>query len=422
MDTEARRGVAATASESLLSSTLTPAASRRDLVFLGICLVLAALNLRTLFSSFSAVLPEIKASSALPGWAVGLLTTVPVTFLGIFAPICPLLARRFGLERVLIGALLLLTAGLGLRGFHVPQLGHLPSLLIGTAACGIAIALANVLIPALVKRDFQHQLGLMSGLTTAAACASAALGAGLTYPIFTATGAWESSLLFWALPAAVAAVFFSPAAVRQRHPPREKASPRHNVWHSAIAWHVTIFMMLQAMMSFSVFAWLAPILQERGVEGDAAGLITSISIVLQVFGCLLAPILATRLPDQRLLNVAAALLTGTGFALCVFAPIELIWFSTALLGLSQGSLTASALTMVIVRTGDSQTAADLSSMMQCVGYGLGSSGTLLVGQLFHWTGSFAAAGLLFIVVGTFAAGFGYQAGRKKLIGDPGICN
>lgn len=67
MDTEARRGVAATESKRLLSSTLTPTASRRDLVFLGICLVFVALNLRTLFSSFSAVLPEIKASSALPG-------------------------------------------------------------------------------------------------------------------------------------------------------------------------------------------------------------------------------------------------------------------------------------------------------------------------------------------------------------------
>lgn len=345
---------------------------------------------------------------------------MPVTCLGVFAPICPLLAQRFGLERVLIGALLLLTAGLGLRGLHFPQVGHLPSLVIGTAASGAAIALANVLIPALVKRDFRHQLGLMSGLTTAAACASAALGAGLTYPIFTASGAWESSLIFWALPAAVAVVLFTPAAVRQRRPARGKAAARYTVWRSAVAWHVSIFMMFQAMMSFSVFAWLAPILRERGIDGDAAGLIASISIMLQVFGCLLAPILVTRLPDQRLLNVGAALLTGSGFALCIFAPIELIWFSSALLGLSQGSLTASALTMVTVRTRDSHTAADLLSMMQGVGYGVGSAGTLLVGQIFHWTGSFAAAGLLFIFVGALAAVFGYQAGRKRLIGDPDL--
>lgn len=59
-------------------------------------------------------------------------------------------------------------------------------------------------------------------------------------------------------------------------------------------------------------------------------------------------------------------------------------------------------------------------MMQGVGYGVGSAGTLLVGQIFDWTGSFAATGLLFIFVGALAAVFGYQAGRKRLIGDPDL--
>ena len=53
--------------------------SRRGLVYLGLCLVLIGLNLRTVFSSFSAVLPEAAADAGLPGWAVVVLTTVPVT-------------------------------------------------------------------------------------------------------------------------------------------------------------------------------------------------------------------------------------------------------------------------------------------------------------------------------------------------------
>ena len=71
----------------------------RALIYLGICLVLIGLNLRTVFSSFSAVLPEITSDAGLPGWAVVVLTTVPVTLLGIFAPVAPILARRFGAER-----------------------------------------------------------------------------------------------------------------------------------------------------------------------------------------------------------------------------------------------------------------------------------------------------------------------------------
>jgi CP family cyanate transporter-like MFS transporter len=394
----------------------TRVGSRRALVYLGLCLVLIGLNLRTVFSSFSAVLPEVTADVGLPGWAVVVLTTVPVTLLGVFAPLAPVLARRFGAERVLFGAMAVLTAGLLLRPTDVPGAGHLPALLVGTAACGAAIALCNVLLPGLVKRDFPHRLGLMGGLYTTAICASAALGAGFTYPVFNATGQWASALWFWAVPAAVVLLLFLPVAVRQRHGQHKAVRDGVNVWRSAVAWQVTIFMVLQAMMSFSVFAWLAPILRERGVDGGTAGLIVSASIVLQMLGSLFAPALAARFRDQRVINTVVALMTGGGFALSIFGPPGLIWLWTGLLGLGQGSLTAVALTMIMLRTRDGHTAAHLSGMMQGVGYGLGSTGTLMVGQLHQATGSFAAAGVLFLVVGALAAVFGYRAGRNRFIG------
>ncbi|WP_115789622.1 MFS transporter [Arthrobacter silvisoli] len=393
----------------------TRVSTKKGLVFLGVCLVLIGLNLRTVFSSFSAVLPEITADAGLPGWAVVVLTTVPVTLLGVFAPLAPVLARRFGAERVLLGAMALLTAGLLLRPVDVPGAGHLPALLAGTAACGAAIALCNVLLPGVVKRDFPHRLGLMGGLYTTAICASAALGAGFTYPVFRAAGQWTSALWFWALPAAVVLLLFLPLAIRQPAVRHQVLGGGVNVWRSAVAWQVTVFMVLQAMMSFSVFAWLAPILRERGVDGGTAGLIVSVSIALQMLGSLFAPGLAARFRDQRAINVVVALMTGGGFALSIFGPVELAWLWTGLLGLGQGSLTAVALTMIMLRTRDAHTAAHLSGMMQGVGYGLGSTGTLLVGQLHQATGGFAAAGVLFLMVGSLAAVFGYRAGRDRYV-------
>lgn len=392
---------------------------RRALAYLGLCLVLIGLNLRTVFSSFAAVLPEIVADAGLPGWAVVVLTTVPVTLLGLFAPLAPVLARRYGAERVLLGAMAVLAGGLLLRpadpGGLISGAGHLPALFAGTAACGAAIALCNVLLPGLVKRDFPHRLGLMGGLYTTAICASAALGAGFTYPVFTVTGEWTSALWVWVVPAAVVLLLFLPVALRQRPVRHQTAKDGVNVWRSPVAWQVTVFMVLQAMMSFSVFAWLAPILRERGVDGATAGLMVSVSIVLQMLGSLFAPALATRLRDQRAINIVVALMTGGGFALSIFGPLELAWLWTSLLGLGQGSLTAVALTMIMVRTRDGHTAAHLSGMMQGVGYGLGSTGTLMVGQLHQSTGSFAAAGVLFLAVGLLAAVFGHQAGRNRYV-------
>ena len=102
-------------------------AAAAALAYLGVCLVLIGLNLRTVFSSFSAVLPEVTADAGLPGWAVVVLTTVPVTLLGVFAPLAPVLARRFGAERVLLGAMAVLTAGLLLRPLDAAAGGRAPS-------------------------------------------------------------------------------------------------------------------------------------------------------------------------------------------------------------------------------------------------------------------------------------------------------
>jgi CP family cyanate transporter-like MFS transporter len=390
--------------------------SRRALVYLGVCVVLVGLNLRTVFSSFSAILPEITAAAGLPGWAVTALTTSPVTLLGVFAPFAPRLARRFGAENVLLGAMVLLTLGLVARGLPLPGAGAVPLLLAGTVACGAAIALGNVLLPSIVKRDFQHRLGLMSGLYTTAICASAALGAGLTYPAFQATGSWRASLAVWAVPAAAVVVLLVPVALRHHAAAGSAAADgQHSPWRSPVAWQVTLFMVFQAMMSFSVFAWLAPILRDRGIDGGTAGLIVAVSILLQMTGSLFAPVLAVRLRDQRVLNAVVALMAGGGFVLSIFGPLQLIWVWTGLLGLGQGSLTAVALTMIALRTHSASMAVRLSGMMQGVGYGLGSSGTFLVGQLLHWTGGFAAAGVMFAVVGALAAVFGWQAGRARLI-------
>ena len=181
-----------------------------------------------MFSSFAAVLPEVTADAGLPAWAVMVLTTVPVTLLGVFAPLAPGLARRFGAERVLLGAMAVLTAGLLLRPVELPAAGHLPALLAGTAACGAAISLCNVLLPGVVKRDFPHRLGLMGGLYTTAICASAALGAGFTFPVFRASGAVDGGAVVLgaagrrrtsAVPAAGA-----PGSVPARHHGRPAAS------------------------------------------------------------------------------------------------------------------------------------------------------------------------------------------------------
>ncbi len=162
-------------------------------VLLGLSLVLIAANLRPVFSSVSVLLPEIAQATGMSSFAAGVLTTLPVVCLGVFAPFAPRLAQRFGAERVLLGVLVVLAAGTLVRGF-----GPLWLLFAGTTMAGAAIATANVLLPGVVKRDFPKTAAIMTGLYTMALWGGAASAAGFTVPVKAMLGgSWNLALAVW---------------------------------------------------------------------------------------------------------------------------------------------------------------------------------------------------------------------------------
>ncbi|PLZ00937.1 cyanate transporter [Burkholderia sp. WAC0059] len=381
----------------------------RGKVLLGASLVLVALNLRPLFSSLGSLLPEVVRADGLVPAMASAITTVPVLCLGIFAPLSPALARRFGAEQVIFWLTLLLAAGTALRAAD-----PVVALFVGTVLAGASIAVINVLLPGLIKRDFAERTGLMAGLYTMALCAGAAMAAGFTVPLERHFhGAWEPALAFWAIPAFVAALCWRPHVPSTHKASHKRRIVSRGLWQCALAWQVTIFMVLQSMLSFTVFGWLAPILRERGVPADHAGLVVSVSVVLQMLACLAAPGIAVKLPNQRMLNGVVVVLAVGGFLGCLFAPLSTLWLWATVQGIGQGALTSVALTLIVLRSRNAHIAAELSGMVQGVGYGVGAAGPLLVGVLHGLSGNFVSVGWMFGAVGAAAVIFGILAGRAR---------
>jgi CP family cyanate transporter-like MFS transporter len=71
------------------------------------------------------------------------------------------------------------------------------------------------------------------------------------------------------------------------------------------------------------------------------------------------------------------------------------------------------LTLIMLRSKNAHIAAELSGMVQGVGYGVGAAGPLLVGMLHGWTGNFDSVGWMFAAVGVAAIVFGFLAGRAR---------
>ena len=376
-------------------------------LLLGVSLVLIAFNLRPVFSSASALLPEIRSTLGLSSIGASLLTTLPVVCLGLFSPLAPRLAQRIGTERTLLGVVFLLALGTALRG-----LSSIPLLFFGTALAGACIAVGNVLLPGLVKRDFPDRAALMTGCYTMALCAGAAGAAGLTPPLEQALGgSLDAALAVWALPALVVGLLWLPQVLGTRSRARRVGFRVEGLWRDRLAWQVTLFMGLQSALAYCVFGWLVPILRERGLDGVTAGAVVSMSIMVQAGACLVAPHVAVRGRDQRLINVVLCVFAVIALLGLLFAPLWSIWLWAVLQGIGQGGLIAVALTVIVLRTPDPHVAAHLSGMAQCVGYLLAAIGPLVVGLIRGWTGSFAWSAVLFVLLGVGAAVNGWFAGR-----------
>ncbi|AHC81021.1 MULTISPECIES: CynX/NimT family MFS transporter [Pseudomonas] len=374
------------------------------LLLLG--LVLVALNLRPALSSMAPVLGQVSEGLGLNASQAGLLTTLPVLCLGLFAPLAPGLARRFGSERVILGILATLALGIVVRS----SLGA-TGVFLGSLMAGASIGIIGVLLPGIVKRDFPQHAGTLTGVYTMALCLGAAMAAGATVPLAQHfDGSWALGLGFWMLPALLAMLVWLPQA-RQGHGLHKVAYRVRGLWRDPLAWQVTLYMGLQSSLAYIVFGWLPSILIGRGLSPTEAGLVLSGSVIVQLVSSLSAPWLATRGKDQRLAIVLVMLITLAGLFGCLYAPLSGLWGWAVVLGLGQGGTFALALTLIVLRSKDAHVAANLSSMAQGVGYTLASMGPFAVGLVHDLTGGWAAVGWIFAVLGVGAIVFGLGAGR-----------
>ncbi|MBO3274516.1 CynX/NimT family MFS transporter [Pseudomonas schmalbachii] len=373
-------------------------------------LILVALNLRPALSSLAPMLKMVRESTGLSGAAAGLLTTLPVLCLGLFAPLAPVLARRLGAERTVLLILLALAGGIVLRSLF-PVFG----LFAGSILAGASIGIIGVLLPGIVKRDFPAHAGVMTGVYTMALCLGAALAAGATVPLGKLMDdSWQLALAFWAVPAILAALVWLPQA-RTGHHAHRQVHRVSGLWRDPLAWQVTLYMGLQSSLAYIVFGWLPSILIDRGLTPTEAGLVLSGSVMVQLGSALAAPWLATRGRDQRPAVVIVMLLTLAGLLGMLYAPLSGIWGWAVVLGLGQGATFSIALALIVLRARDAHVAASLSGMAQGVGYTLAALGPFLVGVVHDLTDGWNAVGVIFVVVtlGAIAAGLG--AGRNRLV-------
>lgn len=384
-------------------------------IILGIIVIAA--NLRTPLTSVGPLVSLIRDDVQISNTLAGLITTLPLLAFALLSPLVPKLGRMYGVERIILIALIFLTVGIVIR-----SLSGAANLYIGTAILGFAIAICNVLLPSIIKRDFPNKMGSMTGLYSISMSLSGAIASGISVPLAVNAGLnWQGALGIWGILSFVSILCWLPQLSNHTRQTattsQQKDSSNVNVWRSLLAWQVTLFMGIQSMVFYVLIAWLPEILKQQGIDSNQSGWYLSIMQLAMLPFTFLVPVIAGRMSSQRLLVVITStlLLTGTLGLLNGSSDIILLWI--IILGIGGGFAFSLSMMFFGLRTENAHQAAELSGMAQSIGYLLAAVGPALIGYLHDATNSWKWP--LFILLGASVLLFlvGIGAARNRFVGN-----
>lgn len=353
----------------------------------GVGIGLLAVNLRTFVGSLGVVLPEVRTSLAMTTTVAGVLTTLPVLAFALAGPLAPRMVARIGLRGGAVITLGVLALALAARALANTSWWFVAM----TALAPTAVAIGNVILPALVKQHFPERVALASSLGTVLVVLGGAISSALTVSVAQAFGGWRVGLGVWGAVAGLALLPWLVPAIRGGAPTRDPAAPPPPQWRTAarspLAWALVAVFAAQSMGAYAGFGWLAEIYRSAGISQREAGLLVGTWSLLGVPTGLLVPVLLRRNGSSPWVPWLWALATSAGWLGLVFAGHgAAVWFWTLLLGVGSGAFPWT-LTMLALHSGSVADTALLSGFVQSIGYLLAAAGPFGFGALHDLTGS-----------------------------------
>jgi CP family cyanate transporter-like MFS transporter len=375
-----------------------PRAKGTALILLGI--VLIAANLRLSVSATGALLDQLGSSLHLGSGVESFLTAVwPLAF-AVGGVSGSWLARRYTAGTVIMWAVGVLALGQVVHSVHDTS-----ALVLGSVLAGLGIALANVLLPVVVRQYFPDKVGPVTGLYAMVLSAGAAFAALASVPVSEHTHNVDAGLAVWVVPAVIGLVAWIAARPqRAAHPTNAAVAapaahlPLRQLARSPLAWSMALLFGLQSTGAYVVMGWLPTVLSGAGMSASKAGVVLSAIFFIGIPINYAAPHFGARMRDPRPLLTGLSLASTIGFTGLILAPSSLVWLWAFILSFGMATFPL-VLALFPLRGGTPEGTAALSTFSQSVGYLIATTAPLGFGLLHDATGSWTAP-LLLIVVAT----------------------
>ncbi len=350
-----------------------------------VALFLAALTLRPQIVGVGPLIPSIQDAFGTSHAVVGLLGTIPVLCMGLFAPVAAYLAAKIGTRRAM-------TIGLALIGVFGILRATMPSawlVVLLTWPVGIGMGLGNALAPISVKEHFEKRPATGTGVYTTGIQIGSASSAALAVPLAAWFGGWRGALIAIscvALLSLVAWVFLTRG--EEPHAAPAATVPRLP-WRSGTAWLLVTVFALMGCAYYGLNAWLPDAYAERGWTAGEAGVLLAMMNLTAIPASFLIPWLSDRTGRRSPFLLGLSCFFITGAVILVAAP-GIAYLGSLLAGIAQGGLFALVMTLPLDFERTPARVGALVAMMLGLGYTIAATSPFVLGAIRDVTGSFDA--------------------------------
>lgn len=374
-------------------------------------ILLLSLNLRPAAVSVGPVLADVRRALHMSAGIAGVLTSLPVLAFAGFGALAPWVGRTFGIHRATLLSLFAVAVGLFSRALASNDLVFL-----GLSAVALAgMAVANILLPSLVKRHFPQRIGPVTALYTTVLAIGMTLAIVLTVPIAHGRGGWRTGLAFWGILALIAAIPWLGLVRHDRSAPApEKTVRMIDVAGTPLGLAMAGFFGIQSIQAYAVYGWFPTLWRDHGFTSGQAGLLVGLVAAVSVPLSLVIPPIAARAAEPRGILICALACFVLGYAGVLVAPHGLAVPSALLIGAGMVCFPLSLLLVALhSRTPDATIA--LSGVTQALGYLFAAIGPFGVGVLHDATGSWTVPVLVLLLMQIPQAFIAVYVSRPVLI-------
>jgi MFS transporter, CP family, cyanate transporter len=362
-------------------------------------LFLGALALRPQLVGIGPLIPAIQLDLHVSHAVVGLLATIPVLCMGLFAPPAAFLSQRLGSRHALAAALALIGT-FGIARAFVPGAALLILL---TIPVGIGMGLGNALLPVGVKERFADRPVFATGVYAAGINVGATVSSATAVPLENALGDWRDPLLVFSIVTlALLALWLVLTRVERGHVAASVPRPLALPWRSPLAWRLVAAFFFMSATYYGLNAWLPDLYVEHGWSEDKAGALLAVLNATQIAAGLAVAWLADRMWSRRTWMMGCA---GLGFlsllGVVLLPDAGFLW--AFLLGVTIGPLFSLTMALPLdVGRGPAEVAA-YTGLMLGAGYTLSAMSPFILGAIRDASSGYGV--VLWVLVGFTGALF-----------------